>query len=99
MIATNVANAEKLGKLIADRVRERSDVISLWARQSSGMAELWLIVDSDSIEAERGLRRIDADLYKAFPDSHWELRVFDVKLMGTSDPSGFVPRDAVRIEL
>ena len=98
MTATDTSNAEKIGKYLAGLIKDRDDVSSIWVRQAGDMAELWMIVDALSIDEERALRRIHDELIARFSDRYCDLRIYDVKLMGTTDVRGFVPPDARQIE-
>lgn len=93
------SSAGKIGKHLATMLHGREDVLSLWARQSGDLSELWLIVDAESIEEEKNMRRKLDQLRERFPEDLCDLRVYDVKVMGTTDPETFVPRDSIRIEI
>jgi hypothetical protein len=97
MAVPKAANAESMGRYLAQRVQDCPDVVGIWSRQSGNIAELWIQVDTADLESERSIRRLLWELQDKYKDSYIDLQVTNVRTVDEGMRQFLVPEDARRV--
>jgi hypothetical protein len=99
MTVARTATAEQVGRYLASLLRGSEDVSDLFVLQSRSLVEAWLIVSSESIDAEVGMHSCQRRLLERFPDQDVDLRIFEASRLGATGAASIVPHNAIQIEI
>jgi hypothetical protein len=99
MTIAHTDTAEHVGRYLSSLIRDRQGAVELHVLQSDGQIELWLLVESTSIEEEVQWHSFQRPLLDRFPDQNLDLRILDVARLGSSGVDSALPSGAMQIEL